>query len=173
MTYEEGKQKFVQTWGTLGSTWGINRTMAQIHALLLISPRPLCGDEMMEELQISRGNANMNIRALVDWGLVRKEIIAGDRRDFYSAEKDTYRVMLQIMKERRRRELAPVVGALDELRAAPLERTAGASPDDVAEFTKMVGALSDFTHQADQMLDVMIRRDEHWFYGKLRKMLMK
>ena len=68
MEWQEGKDKFLQAWGTLGTSWGINRTMAQIHALMMISPRALSADEVMEELQISRGNANMNIRALMDWG---------------------------------------------------------------------------------------------------------
>ena len=70
MTIQEGRDKFIQSWGALGTSWGINRTMAQIHALLLISPEPLCAEEIMEALQISRGNANMNLRALMDWGLV-------------------------------------------------------------------------------------------------------
>ncbi len=74
MEWQEGKDKFLQSWGTLGTSWGINRTMAQIHALMMISPNALSADEVMEELQISRGNANMNIRALMDWGLVYKEL---------------------------------------------------------------------------------------------------
>ena len=61
MNLREGKERFIQSWGTLGSDWGINRTMAQVHALLLIAEEPLCADEIMEELKISRGNANMNI----------------------------------------------------------------------------------------------------------------
>ena len=74
MEFQEGKEKFLQVWGTLGSDWGINRTMAQVHALLMISPQALSADEIMEELKISRGNSNMNIRALIDWGLVYKEL---------------------------------------------------------------------------------------------------
>ena len=70
MTLTEGKDKFIQSWGTLGTNWGINRTMAQIHALLLVSPESLSAEGIMKELQISRGNANMNLRALIDWGLV-------------------------------------------------------------------------------------------------------
>ena len=66
MDLQEGKEKFIQSWGALGSSWGVNRTMAQIHALLLISPEPMSAEEIMEELKISRGNANMNIRALIE-----------------------------------------------------------------------------------------------------------
>ena len=88
MKLTEGKEKFIQAWGTLGSSWGINRTMAQVHALLLIAPESLCAEDIMEELNISRGNANMNIRALMDWGLVSKELKSGERKEFFSAEKD-------------------------------------------------------------------------------------
>ena len=167
MTYAEGRQKFIQTWGTLGSNWGINRTMAQVHALLMVSHRPLCADEIMEELQISRGNANMNIRALVDWGLAHKEILAGDRRDFYGAEKDVYKAALHIMKERRKRELDPVVSVLGELQRVSIDPTDPAQ----AEFSLMVTHLNDFTHKADHLLEALVRNDEHWFYGRFMKML--
>ena len=83
MTAQEKKDKFVQSWGSIGSNWGINRTMAQIHALLLISSKPLSALEIKEELKISVGNANMNIRALIDWGLVHKELIPGQRKEFF------------------------------------------------------------------------------------------
>ena len=82
MDWREGKERFLQAWGALGSEWGINRTMAQIHALLMIAPQALSADSVMEELTISRGNANMNLRALMDWGLVYKELRAGDRKEY-------------------------------------------------------------------------------------------
>ena len=91
MEVTEGKEKFVQAWGTLGTQWGINRTMAQVHALLLISKESLCADEIMEDLKISRGNANTNIRALIDWGLVYKKLKPGERKEFFVAEKEKER----------------------------------------------------------------------------------
>ena len=96
MNYHEGKHKFIQAWGTLGSSWGINKVMAQIHALLLISPKSLTTDDIMEELKISRGNANMNIRALMDWGIVEKELIVGERKDHYRAGKDIWELARQV-----------------------------------------------------------------------------
>ena len=81
MEFKEAKNKFVQTWGALGSQWGINKTMAQIHALLMVSNEPISMEDIMEELQISRGNASMNLRALMDWGIVYKEYKAGARRE--------------------------------------------------------------------------------------------
>ena len=90
MEFSEGKQKFIQTWGTLGSSWGISRTMAQVHALLLISPEALTTEEVMEDLKVSRGNANMNLRDLMDWGLISKVLVAGERKEYFVAEKDNY-----------------------------------------------------------------------------------
>ncbi|MEL7223104.1 MAG: MarR family transcriptional regulator, partial [Bacteroidota bacterium] len=115
MTLDEGKQKFLQSWGALGSSWGITRTMAQIHALLLVSPASLSADEIMEELKISRGNANMNIRGLINWGLVHKELKPGERKEFFVAEKDMWEVVKCIITQRKKRELEPMIKVLDEL----------------------------------------------------------
>ena len=82
---EQARDEFVAQWGALGTQWGINRTMAQIHALLMTAPQAMCTDEVMESLKISRGNAHTNLKELVNWGLVRMIVIKGDRRDFYEA----------------------------------------------------------------------------------------
>jgi DNA-binding transcriptional regulator GbsR (MarR family) len=102
MQLQEAKDKFVQAWGNFGSNWGINRTMAQVHALLLVSPQALSADDIMESLDISRGNANMNIRALIDWGLVYKENKNGERREYFIAEKDMWTVIRQIIIHRKK-----------------------------------------------------------------------
>src|SRR5271163_2942662 len=91
MQLAEAKAKFIADWGRFGTNWGINRTMAQIHALLLVSPDALSAEEVMEQLSISRGNANMNLRELMDWGLVQKVIVPGERKEFFSAEKDIWK----------------------------------------------------------------------------------
>lgn len=83
MELNEAKSKFINTWGMLGSQWGINRTMSQIYALLLITPGAISADDIMEQLSISRGNANMNLRALLDWGLIYKELRPWERREFF------------------------------------------------------------------------------------------
>jgi DNA-binding transcriptional regulator GbsR (MarR family) len=83
MKLAEAKQQFIASWGAFGTHWGINRTMAQIHALLLVSPDPLSQDDLMEQLNVSRGNANMNIRELIDWGLVDRVIIPGERKEYF------------------------------------------------------------------------------------------
>ncbi|MCB0678111.1 MAG: transcriptional regulator, partial [Saprospiraceae bacterium] len=112
MDLREGKEKFIQSWGALGSSWGVNRTMAQIHALLLISPEALSADEIMEDLMVSRGNANMNLRALIDWGLVYKELKPGERKEFFRAEKDMWEVVKKIITQRKKKELEPMLKVL-------------------------------------------------------------
>lgn len=124
MDLQEAKYKFIQEWGVLGSSWGINRAMAQIHAYLLLSPESKTTDEVMDELKISRGNANMNMRALIDWGLVFKEFKPGERKEYFYAEKDLWTVMKQIAKERRKREVVPIREVLKEVSAAELGDTA-------------------------------------------------
>ena len=114
--YEEALERFVLFWGEMASNWGINRTMAQIHALLYCAEEPLDTDAIMEHLQISRGNANMNLRSLAAWDLVRKVHRSGSRKDFYEAEKDVWHITAQIIKERERREIKPVREQLQECR---------------------------------------------------------
>jgi DNA-binding transcriptional regulator GbsR (MarR family) len=117
MQIDEAKQKFIQTWGALGSSWGINKTMAQIHALLLVATEPLSAEDIMEQLQVSRGNVNMNLRALMDWGIVSKENKIGERREFFVADKDIWAVARQISRERRKREIEPMIKVLNDLKA--------------------------------------------------------
>ena len=117
MELNEAKQKFIQSWGMLGSNWGINRTMAQIHALLLVSTTPISTEDIMAELQISRGNANMNIRALIDWGIVTKEFVPGERKEFFVADKDIWAVARQIAKQRKQREIEPLLKVLNDAKA--------------------------------------------------------
>ena len=115
--HHEVVDSFVEFWGTMASNWGINRTMAQIHALLYCTEEPLNTDDIMARLEISRGNANMNLRSLTDWELVTKTRLSGSRKDYYVAEKDVWLVMLRIIKERQRREITPVREKLRDCRA--------------------------------------------------------
>lgn len=109
--------RFVQLWGQMASDWGINRTMAQIHALLYCSEESLNTDDIMERLQISRGNANMNLRSLVDWKLVSKVRLSESRKDYYVAEKDVWHITAQIIRERKQREIKPVRQQLQACRS--------------------------------------------------------
>ena len=165
MEFQEGKEKFLQVWGTLGSDWGINRTMAQVHALLMISPQALSADEIMEELKISRGNSNMNIRALIDWGLVYKELKAGDRKEYFVAEKDMWIVIKQIMLQRKKKELEPIVKLLDELSSV------SANDKNSEEFVTVIRDIKLFAGKADSTLDALIKADSNWFLGTFLKMI--
>jgi DNA-binding transcriptional regulator GbsR (MarR family) len=165
MKLNDHQQKFVHTWGTLGTNWGINKTMAQLHALLMISEKPLCTDEMMDMLTISRGNTNMNVRALVEWGLVSKEMISGDRKDFYSAKKDIWVVARQIAKQRRKRELEPVIAALVDLKKETENNREN------KELLTRVNDIEDFAIKVDNMLEKFEKSDENWFYKVLLKLV--
>lgn len=165
MKLNEQQLKFVQTWGTLGTNWGINKTMAQLHALLMISEKALSTEEMMDTLQISRGNTNMNVRALVEWGLATKEMIAGDRRDFYSGKKDIWVVARQIAKQRRKRELEPVIAALVEIKGETEDTKEN------KELLDRVNDIEDFAIKVDKMLEKFEKSDENWFYKVLLKLV--
>lgn len=106
--HREAIDRFVAFWGEMASSWGINRTMAQVYALLYCAERPLNTDEIMERLQISRGSANMNLRAIVDWDLAEKTSVPDSRKDHYVAEKDVWTVTARILEERERQEVRPV-----------------------------------------------------------------
>ena len=107
------RRDFIDLWGQMAERWGINRTMAQIHALLMISPEPITADQIMEELKISRGNVSMNLRDLINWGIVRRTGVPGDRRDFFLTEADVWTMFHAILRERKKRELDPVLTRLD------------------------------------------------------------
>jgi DNA-binding transcriptional regulator GbsR (MarR family) len=108
------QERFVQEWSRMSSSWGINRTMAQIHGLLFVSGEALTVDEIMERLQISRGNASMNLRGLMDWGIVRRFRKPGERRDTYLSENDPWQMFARVARERKRRELDPTAAAIRE-----------------------------------------------------------
>lgn len=165
MKLAEAKQQFIASWGAFGTHWGINRTMAQIHALLLVSADPLSQDDVMEQLNVSRGNANMNIRELIDWGLVDRVIIPGERKEYFSAEKDIWKVVTQIVHERKKRELNPMLKLMDQL-----ENIEGDRKDkNIKQFTDTINGIKKFGFQADKMLDVLVKADENWFVGSLMK----
>lgn len=166
MKLSEAKSQFIQAWGTLGSKWGINRTMAQLHALLFVSPDPMSTEEMMEALNISRGNVNMNIRDLMDWGLVEKMHKPGDRKEYFWAEKDIWKVTKQVAKERKKRELEPIIKVLDQL-----SNVEGDKKDkNVKAFIDGISGIKRMANNADKTLETMIKTEENWFFGGIIKL---
>ncbi len=111
-TLDQVRERFVLHWGEMGSLWGINRTMAQVHALLFISPEAQSANEIMEELQISRGNVSMALRELIAWGIVSRVHMKGERKEFYTTEKDVWTMFRVIARERKKREVDPTIHVL-------------------------------------------------------------
>lgn len=167
MTLDEARRAFIQEWGALGTKWGINRTMAQIHALLLSSSKSLCTEEIMEALLISRGNTNMNVRTLIDWGLVYKDYVPGERKEFFKAEKEIWTVTRRVMEIRKRQELEPAIRVLRSIKSQPIE----GDKQETAEFLKTINAIDKFATQAQGTLDHVIKSDENWFWKTFLKLV--
>ncbi len=115
----ESVQRFVEAWGAMGSLWGINRSVARVHALLMANEKPLSLEEIAKQLRISKGNASMSLRELRNFGVVRQVEAPGDRRDFYVTEPDVWTMFFRIIRERKRREFDPALEAIHGLVDAP------------------------------------------------------
>src|SRR5882757_6727895 len=110
-------QKFILHWGEMGTRWGINRTVAQIHALLYLSPKPLNAEEIAETLSVARSNVSTSLKELQSWGIVRLAHVMGDRRDHFESMKDVWEMFRVIMDERKKRETDPTLHLLREMAA--------------------------------------------------------
>jgi DNA-binding transcriptional regulator GbsR (MarR family) len=165
MEVQDSKNQFIALWGTLGSQWGINRSMAQVHALLLTAKEPLSTEDVMEKLSISRGNANTNLRDLLSWNLIYKQIISGERKEFFKAEKDVWEIAKRIAKERRRREVEPLIQQL-----AQLEKSINSNGDD-KDFSILIKDLKHVVHRMDQTIDLMMRIDDNKYLSVLTKLI--
>jgi len=106
------RERYILHWGEMGALWGVNRTVAQVHALLFISPEPLSANDIVAQLGISRGNASMALRELAGWGLVQRAHVRGERKEFYSTEKDVWELFRVILRERKKREVDPTIEVL-------------------------------------------------------------
>ena len=135
----EARDQFVSQWGVMGSAWGVNRTMAQIHALLITAPAALSTDHIMQDLKISRGNAHSNLRDLVSWGLVRSVVRKGERKEFFEAEKDVWKMFCIIIRERRRREMRPAQAVLKECLSK--QRLCGALKQSLSTNSSKISAI--------------------------------
>jgi len=111
--------RFVLHWGEMGTRWGVNRTVAQIHALLYITGRPMHAEEIVDTLKVARSNVSNSLRELQGWNLVKLVHVAGDRRDHFETSKQVWELLRTIVKERQRREIEPTVAVLRELLADP------------------------------------------------------
>lgn len=166
MNYKESKKRFIDAWGALGNSWGVPRTMSQIHALLMIAPDPMSAEDIMEELGISRGNVSMGLRSLEDWGIVFKEYVPGERKKYYRSEKDIWKISTQIAKERKRKELDPL---LDVLRQVENLKKESGEVKNITEMNKMTKEIKSFALQAEGMLERFIKAERSWFFKSLVK----
>ena len=107
-------QRFVLHWGEMGGRWGINRSVAQVHALLMIAEKPLPADEICETLSVARSNVSTSLKELQGWGLVRVVHVFGDRREHFETLRDVWEMFLVILRERRKREIDPTLATLRE-----------------------------------------------------------
>lgn len=108
------QEKFIVHWGEMGTRWGINRTIAQIHALLYISPQPMPAETISQVLSVARSNVSTSLRELQSWGIIRVQHILGDRRDHYECMKDVWEMCQVILDERKKREIDPTIALLKE-----------------------------------------------------------
>lgn len=149
----EAQDRFIASWGRMGSVWGISRTMAEVHALLYITGEPMCTDEIMDRLRVSRGNVSMSVRSLLEWAVVEKVRQPGDRKEYYQAEQDVWSMLRAIARERIKREVDPLLDALDEI--GELSPQVGSnSPEDVIalhhrldEVREGFGLITTLTHK--------------------------
>ena len=171
MDLEQAKRSFIETWARLGSEWGINRSMASIHALLLVSPESMSTDQVMDRLGYSRGNANSNLRALMDWGLVYKEFRPGERKEFFRPEREVWVIARQIAKERRRREIDPLLDSLAQLQNATAARRE--QKQELEDFQKLIAGLLELGERGTKIIDLVLKLDQRAFFRPFLKLLTK
>jgi len=144
MTVTPAMRKFILHWGEMGNAWGINRSVAQAHALLYVSGRPMNAEEVAEALELARSNVSTSLRELQSWGLIRVVHKVGDRRDHYESLTDVWEMFSRVLDERRRREVEPTIRLLQEC-----VKLAEESPKEQEEVRKRLGAMLEFMKTAD------------------------
>ncbi len=166
MKYIEAKEEFIQTWGALGTSWGINKTMAQIFALLMISTKPLTVEEIMEELSISRGNTSMNLRTLIDWDLVSKKTKKGERKEYFECDNDIWDLSRKVAENRKNREIMPVLKVLEKI--SKLDEN---ESEQAKKFVQVTKELKNVVKTTDQALTHFINSKRSWVSKTVLKFL--
>lgn len=149
---------FIRRWGEMGQIWGINRTMAEIHAFLYVTAQPQCTDDVMERLNISRGNASMSLRALCDWGIIRRLHKRGERREYFESLGDVWEMFSIIAAERKRREMDPVLETIKQCREMLDEKHlgSGAKKDDVLATRQRLAGMEEFMETTNKIFQGFI-----------------
>jgi DNA-binding transcriptional regulator GbsR (MarR family) len=167
MQIEETKKQFVQAWGVLGTSWGISRSMAQVHALLLLNKNELSTEDIMEELQLSRGNVNMVLRELVMWNLIYKSTKPGDRKEYFKAEHDIWQIATRIVVERKKRELMPAKQTVKMLSNTSID----GKTEDQQHIKTMLNELNSFIEQMDTLSDLMLKAERNSLLKNILKLM--
>jgi len=167
MKLQEAQMEFIQTWGSVGSAWGIPRSMAQIHALLLANEEGMSTEEVMDQIKLSRGNVNINLRELINWGLIAKQNKLGERKEFFKADHEIWSMAKHIISERKKREFIPVQNLLRELKNAELE----GPQSKVKHFKTLITELDNFLSQMDQLSDLLVKMKDNRFFNQFIKFL--
>jgi DNA-binding transcriptional regulator GbsR (MarR family) len=149
----------------MSTQWGVSRAMAEIHGLLLVTTEPISAEEIMETLKMSRGNVHINVHALMDWNLIQKVLKVGERREYFVAEKDIWTITRNIMIQRKKRELEPLLKNLDELSNVKGEG------EEIENFRKMVKDIKMVSSKVDITLENLIQADSHWILGTFLKLM--
>ena len=171
--YQESRDLFIRRWGEMGANWGISRTMAEIHALLFVAPQPLCTDDVMAQLQVSRGNASMNLRQLVNWGLIYRVHLPGDRKEYFNCETQVWQMFETITRERRRREVEPIIETIERCQAMVRDQSKGrgkAHRQEVEEFQRRLEEMAAFLSVMNTLFNLVMRVGTKGV-GKLTKVL--
>jgi DNA-binding transcriptional regulator GbsR (MarR family) len=146
-TLTEVQQRFILHWGEMGVRWGINRTMAQIHALLYLSPKPMDAEVICELLGVARSNVSNSLRELQNWGIVKVVHVMGDRRDHFESMKDVWEMFRQVLDERKKREIDPTLDVLRECAAAAAQSKDETTQQRLAEMSEFFETMSNWYEQ--------------------------
>src|SRR5688572_20364610 len=166
---------FIRRWGEMGQTWGINRTMAEIHALLYITAQPLCTDDVMDRLHISRGNASMSLRALCDWGIIRRLHKRGERREYFESLSDVWEMFSIIAAERKRREMDPVLETIKQCQKMLDESSlgkSGATKEEILLTRQRLAGMEEFMEVTNKIFQQFVGNAKSGL-TKVAKVLLK
>lgn len=169
------QDEFIRRWGEMGATWGINRTMAEIHALCYITGQPLCTDDVMDRLHISRGNASMSLRALCDWGIIRRLHKRGERREYFESLHDVWEIFSIIAAERKRREMDPVLETIKRCQQMLDEQSIGkaaAKQPDVELTRQRLASMEEFMSVTNKIFQQFVS-NAHSGLTRVVKVLLK
>lgn len=147
------EQKFILHWGEMGTRWGINRTVAQVHALLFVSPKPLHAEEIANTLSVARSNVSTSLRELQGWGIVRVVHVLGDRRDHFESVKDVWEIFRIVAEERKRREIDPTLRVLQEC-VGELKKSGPGSQYTRERLEEMLGFLTATTGLFEELIRI-------------------